>query len=61
MTYPAYEITSSGLTHHVDLFFKGLGKYLIDAFINDQYLVNNRFINLNFGTIEFDWTNIEDP
>jgi alkaline phosphatase D len=51
--YPLYEITSSGLTHHVDFF------YHLRAFFSperNRYRVGDLFYNKNFGVVDIDWS-----
>ncbi|MBN1569189.1 MAG: alkaline phosphatase family protein [Acidobacteria bacterium] len=52
LPYPHYEITSSGLTHHVDFF------YHLRAFFSpemNQYRVEALFCDKNFGVIDVDF------
>ncbi|NLT67799.1 MAG: alkaline phosphatase family protein [Acidobacteria bacterium] len=51
LPYPFYEITSSGLTHHVDFF------YHLRAFFSperNRYRVGELFFESNFGIIDID-------
>jgi alkaline phosphatase D len=51
LPYPLYEVTSSGLTHHVDFF------YHLRTFFSpekNRYRVENPFYRKNFGVIDID-------
>jgi alkaline phosphatase D len=51
--YPLYEITSSGLTHHVDFI------YHLRSFFSperNRYRVGSLFYEKNFGLIDVDWS-----
>jgi alkaline phosphatase D len=53
LLYPLYEITDSGLTHHVDFF------YHLRAFFHpetNRYRQGTLFYDKNFGVIDIDWT-----
>lgn len=53
LPYPLYEITCSGLTHHVDFF------YHLRAFFSpeeNRYRVGTLFYDKNFGVIDIDWS-----
>ena len=53
LPYPLYEITSSGLTHHVDL------TYHLRSFASpetNRYRVADLFYDKNFGLVDIDWS-----
>src|SRR5438093_2335588 len=53
LPYPLYEITSSGLTHHVDFV------YHLRSFVSpetNRYRVGDLFYEKNFGLVEIDWS-----
>lgn len=53
INYPLYEMTSSGLTHHLGESWK---VKLYDLVVPDTYNNNsNRFFGFNFGFVEIDW------
>jgi alkaline phosphatase D len=55
LPYALYDVTSSGLTHHVDFF------YHLRAFFSpekNQYRVGNPFYENNFGVIDIDLSGI---
>jgi alkaline phosphatase D len=51
LPYPLYDVTSSGLTHHIDFFY-----HLRSFFSPEQnrYRVGNLFYHKNFGVIDID-------
>jgi alkaline phosphatase D len=50
LSQPIYDITSSGLTHHAtDSFFHSF------THEKNRYRVENNFVDLNFGLLQFDW------
>lgn len=58
LPYPLYDVTSSGLTHHVDFF------YHLRAFFSrekNQYRVDNPFYVNNFGVVDIDLSRISPP
>ncbi len=52
LPYPLYEVTSSGLTHHVDFFY-----HLRTLFSpeKNQYRVGTQFFDKSFGVIDIDY------
>jgi alkaline phosphatase D len=53
LEYPLYEITSSGLTHHVDFI------YHLRSFFSperNRYRVGSLFYEKNFGLVDVDWS-----
>jgi len=53
LPYPLYEITSSGLTHHVDFI------YHVRSFFSQEtnrYRVGRLFYERNFGLVNIDWS-----
>eukprot|EP00357_Protocruzia_adherens_P017595 CAMPEP_0114996930 /NCGR_PEP_ID=MMETSP0216-20121206/14605_1 /TAXON_ID=223996 /ORGANISM="Protocruzia adherens, Strain Boccale" /LENGTH=430 /DNA_ID=CAMNT_0002361231 /DNA_START=31 /DNA_END=1323 /DNA_ORIENTATION=+ len=59
MKYPLYEFTSSGMSHtfHDHAIF---GDYFLEGFFPRTYTIN-RIVEKNFGTFEFDWSDVSDP
>jgi alkaline phosphatase D len=58
LPYPLYDVTSSGLTHHVDFF------YHLRAFFSpekNQYRVGDPFCSNNFGVVDIDLSRISPP
>jgi alkaline phosphatase D len=53
LPYPLYEITSSGLTHHVDLIYHL--RSLLSPETN-RYRVGTLFYEKNFGLVDIDWS-----
>jgi hypothetical protein len=49
LPYPLYDVTSSGLTHHVDFFYH-LRSFLLPE--KNQYRVGDPFYENNFGVID---------
>ena len=53
LPYPLYEVTCSGLTHHVDFF------YHLRSFFSpetNRYRVGQLFYGKNFGLVDIEWT-----
>jgi alkaline phosphatase D len=53
LPYPLYEITSSGLTHHVDF------SYHLRSLLSPEtnlYKVGQLLFENNFGLVDIDWT-----
>jgi alkaline phosphatase D len=53
LRYPLFEITSSGLTHHVDLIYHL--RSLLSPEMN-RYRVGTQFYQNNFGLVDIDWS-----
>jgi len=53
LSYPLYEVTSSGLTHHVDFIYHL--RSFFSAEIN-RYRAGTLFYQRNFGLIDVDWS-----
>lgn len=51
LPYPLYDVTSSGLTHHVDFFYRLRAIFSPER---NQYRVANPFHKNNFGVIDID-------
>ena len=51
--YPLYDVTSSGLTHHVDWIWHSRNLFLPEK---NHYRLGQQFTERNFGVIDIDWT-----
>jgi hypothetical protein len=49
--YSVPELTTSGLTHHVNTYFK-IGEYIMNAATHPFYLESKIFIDYNFGLMK---------
>lgn len=54
--YPVYEFTSSGLTHSCDGLLGQCSLILNNFFMTPYHFNNSFYTGLNWGSIEFDWT-----
>jgi alkaline phosphatase D len=55
LPYPLYEVTSSGLTHHVDFFYHLRALFSPEK---NQYRAENPFFESNFGVIDIESSGI---
>jgi hypothetical protein len=53
LDYPVYEITSSGLTHHVDSIYHARSFFSPEP---NRYRVGTPFYEKNFGLVDIDWS-----
>ncbi len=53
LPYPLYDITSSGLTHHVDLVYHVRCLFSPER---NRYRVGTQFFEKNFGLVDIDWS-----
>jgi len=53
LPYPLYEVTSSGLTHHVDFIYHFRSFFSPET---NRYRVGTLFYEKNFGLVDIDWS-----